>query len=49
MIIFRFDIEDDGSLVIKKLTMDCAGMFQCLASNEAGESSSYTWLKVKSK
>lgn len=24
-------------------------MFQCLASNEAGEKSSYTWLKVKSK
>lgn len=29
--------------------MDDSAMFQCLASNEAGEKSSYTWLKVKSK
>ncbi|XP_011308943.1 protein sidekick isoform X2 [Fopius arisanus] len=43
----RFHVDDDGSLVIKRLTMDYAGMFQCLASNEAGEASSYTWLKVK--
>ncbi|XP_039313553.1 protein sidekick isoform X8 [Solenopsis invicta] len=43
----RYVIEEDGSLTIKKLTMDDSGMFQCLASNEAGESSSYTWLKAK--
>lgn len=41
-------MKEDGSLVINRLTMDYAGMFQCLASNDAGESSSYTWLKVKS-
>ncbi|KAL1390239.1 hypothetical protein pipiens_012488 [Culex pipiens pipiens] len=27
--------------------MEDSAMFQCLASNEAGEKSSYTWLKVK--
>ena len=42
-------MEEDGSLTIKKLSMDDSGMFQCLASNEAGESSSYTWLKAKSE
>ncbi|XP_032667405.1 protein sidekick isoform X2 [Odontomachus brunneus] len=43
----RYKIEEDGSLTIQKLTMDDSGMFQCLASNEAGEASSYTWLKAK--
>lgn len=42
-------MEEDGSLVIKKLSMDDSGMFQCLAMNEAGEASVYTWLKAKSK
>ena len=28
--------------------MEDSGMFQCLAANEAGEDSIYTWLKVKS-
>nr|CAD7448039.1 unnamed protein product [Timema bartmani] len=27
--------------------MEDSGMFQCLAANEAGEGSIYTWLKVK--
>ncbi|XP_029040610.1 protein sidekick isoform X3 [Osmia bicornis bicornis] len=43
----RYAMEEDGSLTIKKLTMDDSGMFQCLAANEAGEASSYTWLKAK--
>ncbi|XP_026669718.1 protein sidekick isoform X6 [Ceratina calcarata] len=43
----RYAMEEDGSLTIKKLTMADSGMFQCLASNEAGEASSYTWLKAK--
>ncbi|XP_034937975.1 protein sidekick isoform X2 [Chelonus insularis] len=43
----RYKVGDDGSLIIDRLTMDYAGIFQCLASNDAGESSSYTWLKVK--
>lgn len=45
----RYQVQDDHSLVIKKLSMEDSAMFQCLASNEAGEKSSYTWLKVKSK
>ncbi|XP_063972668.1 protein sidekick isoform X2 [Diachasmimorpha longicaudata] len=45
----RFHMDDDGSLLIKRLTMEYAGILQCLASNDAGEVSSYTWLKVKSK
>ncbi|XP_051172890.1 protein sidekick isoform X3 [Leptopilina boulardi] len=43
----RYNLEEDGSLTIKKLTMEDSGMFQCLASNEAGEASSYTWIRAK--
>jgi hypothetical protein len=46
---FRYSVIEDGSLVIRKLRMEDSGMFQCLAANEAGEDSVYTWLKVKSK
>lgn len=45
----RFAIEEDNSLVIKKLLMGDNGMFQCFAKNEAGESSIAVWLRVKSK
>ena len=41
-------MQEDGSLVIKKLSPEDSGMFQCLAKNEAGEMTDYTWLKVKS-
>ncbi|XP_048507643.1 protein sidekick isoform X2 [Athalia rosae] len=43
----RYDMEEDGSLVIRKLSMEDSGMFQCLATNKAGEASVYTWLKAK--
>nr|CAD7457347.1 unnamed protein product [Timema tahoe] len=43
----RFSVAEDGSLVIKRVRMEDSGMFQCLAANEAGEGSIYTWLKVK--
>ena len=39
----------DNSLVIEKISLDDSGVFQCLASNEAGERSSYAWVRVKSK
>lgn len=39
----------DNTLVIEKVGLDDSGVFQCLASNEAGEKSSYAWIKVKSK
>ncbi|XP_017852461.1 protein sidekick [Drosophila busckii] len=42
-----YALKADNTLVIKKLTLDAEGMFQCLASNEAGEKSAYTWLRVK--
>jgi hypothetical protein len=45
----RFEILDDGSLTIKSVAVEDAGMFQCLAKNEAGEQSMYTWLRVKSE
>lgn len=45
----RYSVQEDNSLVIKRLTMEDSAMFQCLASNEAGETTSYTWLKVKSE
>ncbi|KAF5272120.1 hypothetical protein FQA39_LY01202 [Lamprigera yunnana] len=43
----RYVIEEDNSLVIKRLIMEDMGMFQCFAHNDAGESSISTWLKVK--
>ena len=49
LLFFRYSVIEDGSLVIRKLRMEDSGMFQCLATNEAGEDSVYTWLKVKSK
>lgn len=45
----RYSVKEDNSLVIRRLTMEDAAMFQCLASNDAGEATSYTWLKVKSE
>lgn len=45
----RYALKADNTLIIKKLTLDDEGMFQCLASNEVGEKSAYTWMRVKSK
>lgn len=42
-----YKIQEDNSLYIRKIS-DSA-MYQCLASNEAGEKSTYTWVRVKSK
>ena len=49
LLFFRYSVIEGGSLEIRKLRMEDSGMFQCLAANEAGEDSVYTWLKVKSK
>ncbi|XP_026815472.1 protein sidekick isoform X3 [Rhopalosiphum maidis] len=43
----RYTVEEDGTLVIKKLNIEDSGMFQCEAENEAGSDSISTWLKVK--
>ncbi|XP_046680839.1 protein sidekick isoform X3 [Homalodisca vitripennis] len=43
----RYMVEEDKSLVIKKLRMDDTGMYQCVATNEAGSDSVNIWLKVK--
>nr|XP_049695374.1 protein sidekick isoform X4 [Helicoverpa armigera] len=45
----RYRVEVDRSLVINNLKMEDTGIYQCIASNEAGESSIYTWLKIKMK
>ncbi|XP_051857823.1 protein sidekick isoform X12 [Drosophila albomicans] len=42
-----YELQADNTLIIKKLTLDDEGMFQCLANNEAGEKSASTWLRVK--
>lgn len=44
-----YEVQEDGSLLIKRLATHDSAMFQCVARNEAGEQSGYTWLKVKSK
>ncbi|XP_050535550.1 protein sidekick isoform X2 [Daktulosphaira vitifoliae] len=43
----RYTIEEDGTLVIKKLNIEDSGMFQCESVNEAGSDYISTWLKVK--
>ncbi|RZC39905.1 sidekick, partial [Asbolus verrucosus] len=43
----RYVLEEDNSLLIKKLLINDNGMFQCFAKSEAGESSISTWLRVK--
>ncbi|XP_074029858.1 sidekick cell adhesion molecule isoform X2 [Leptinotarsa decemlineata] len=43
----RYVLQEDNSLLIKKLLISDNGMYQCFARNEAGESSLSTWLKVK--
>ena len=43
------DGQSQGGLSINFLRLDDSGMFQCSASNEAGEVVGYTWLVVKSK
>ncbi|XP_046403358.1 protein sidekick [Ischnura elegans] len=43
----RYVVAEDGSLQIRKLRMEDSGMFQCIATNDAGEESLTTWLRVK--
>lgn len=46
----RFKFIDDGyKLEISSLETSDSGMYQCMASNSAGQDSSYTWLHAKSK
>ncbi|VEN62531.1 unnamed protein product, partial [Callosobruchus maculatus] len=45
----RLQLQEDNSLLIKKLLISDSGMYQCFARNEAGESSLSTWLKVKKR
>uniref|UniRef100_A0A1I8MGF2 Uncharacterized protein n=1 Tax=Musca domestica TaxID=7370 RepID=A0A1I8MGF2_MUSDO len=43
----KYSIGEDNALHIKKLELEDSAMYQCLALNEAGEKSAYTWLRVK--
>ncbi|KAL3268776.1 hypothetical protein HHI36_007876 [Cryptolaemus montrouzieri] len=43
----RFVLQEDNSLLIKKLKISDNGMYQCFATNPAGETSLSTWLRVK--
>lgn len=45
----RYSVDEDRSLSIKGLRMEDMGIFQCIAVNNAGEASTYTWLKIKSE
>ena len=46
----RFSVlKNNDSLHISFMRQEDSGMFQCLASNEAGDVTAYTWLRVKSK
>lgn len=43
----RYRVLLNGSLAISGVQVNDTGMYQCLASNDAGETSAYTWLRVK--
>ncbi|GBP10993.1 Protein sidekick [Eumeta japonica] len=43
----RFRVEVDRSLVISDIKMEDMGIFQCIATNEVGEASMHTWLRIK--
>ncbi len=46
---FRFDRMSNSSLHISFLRLEDSGVFQCSASNDAGDVVGYTWLKVRSE
>ena len=45
----RYQVAENGSLIINYMRREDSGMFQCSGSNQAGYSTGYTWLRVKSK
>ncbi len=45
----RFNAMENRSLHINFLRLEDSGMFQCSASNEAGDIVDYTWLRVTSE
>nr|XP_045601913.1 protein sidekick-like isoform X1 [Procambarus clarkii] len=45
----RYRVLLNGSLAISAVHINDTGMYQCLATNVAGETSAYTWLKVKTR
>ncbi|KAK8382212.1 hypothetical protein O3P69_015266 [Scylla paramamosain] len=45
----RYRVLLNGSLAISGVQVNDTGMYQCLASSDAGETSAYTWLKVKTR
>jgi protein sidekick len=45
----EYKTRDDGALVIERVSLSDSAMFQCLAINDAGETSSNMWVRVKSE
>ena len=45
----RYNILENGSLLINYMRREDSGMFQCSVQNSAGYTTGYTWLRVKSK
>lgn len=45
----EYRMNDDNTLVIHKVSLRDSAMFQCLAINDAGETSSDMWIRVKSE
>ncbi|KAF2352237.1 Immunoglobulin I-set [Trinorchestia longiramus] len=43
----RYQLLRNGSLAVGSVALNDSAMFQCRASNAAGEVSAYTWLRVK--
>ena len=48
-IYFRYQVLESGTIEIADVRTADSGMYQCFASNDAGEVNAATWLKILSK
>ena len=48
-VINRYSQHPNGNLLIDPLELADSGIFQCFATNDAGETNGATWLRVVSK
>jgi len=48
MLMCSYNLSGNGSLIISRARLEDSGVFQCFASNAAGEVTAATWLRISS-
>ena len=48
MLMCSYNVSGNGSLIISRARLEDSGVFQCFASNAAGEVTAATWLRISS-